>query len=118
MYIQIILILSFIDVQYLPNIAFSFEKDLNDQNHSSLDTPPPNNPKQFLSPLPRNTIWKTLINVVYFLLQQVCVETACSRIWNQSSRQFNEMSKILPAGVVGAIKTDIPEFFSLSDSFD
>ena len=51
-------------------------------------------------------------------MQQVCVETACSRIWNQSSRQFNEMSKILPAGVVGAIKTDIPEFFSLSDSFD
>ena len=35
---QVMLILILIDVQYLHNVIFSFEKGLNGQNHSSSDS--------------------------------------------------------------------------------
>ena len=35
LYTQVVLILILIDVQYSQNVVFNFEKDLNDQNHSS-----------------------------------------------------------------------------------
>ena len=59
-----------IDVQYLQNVLFSFEKSLNGQNHSPLDSH--HHIKKILSPHPfpstggnsspltLNTIWKTL----------------------------------------------------------
>ena len=37
LYTQVMLILVLIDIQYLQNVAFSSEKSLNDQNHSSLN---------------------------------------------------------------------------------
>ena len=41
LYTQVILILILIDVQYLQNVDFSFEKGLNGQNYSSSDSQHP-----------------------------------------------------------------------------
>ena len=38
LYTQFMLTLILIDVQYLQNVVFSFEKSLNDQNHLSSDS--------------------------------------------------------------------------------
>ena len=59
------LILTLISIQYLQNVAFSFEKGLTGQNHSLSESchpidPPPLPPRQISHPLPVNTIWKTL----------------------------------------------------------
>ena len=57
------MILILINVQYLLNAVFSFEKDLNDQNHSLRFAPPDKKiPQQNfrLSPTP-NTISETLL---------------------------------------------------------
>ena len=60
------LILILIKVQYLQNVVFIFEKNLNDQNHSSDFHHPIKNPPQQNSlmegiPPPINTMWKTLV---------------------------------------------------------
>ena len=52
------LILILINVQYLHNVVFSFEKSLSGQNHSFSDSQ--HSPGKFPIPLPLNTIWKTL----------------------------------------------------------
>ena len=66
------LLLILIKVQYLQNAVFSFEKGLNDQNHSSSDSyhpikkPPPSKISHPPTgwgggvPLPLNATWKTL----------------------------------------------------------
>ena len=63
------LILILIDVQYLQNVDFSFEKGSNGQSNSSSDihhplkeSPPANFPFPPVEdfPLPLNAIWKTL----------------------------------------------------------
>ena len=56
-------ILILIDVQYLQKVVLSFEKDLNDQNHSSSGSRHPIKipPSGGDSPHPPlNAIWKTL----------------------------------------------------------
>ena len=64
------LILILIDVQYLQNLVFSFEKGSNVQNHSLSDShhSKKNLPAKFPIPLlrefsclPLDTIWKTLM---------------------------------------------------------
>ena len=42
MYIQVMLILILVDIQYSQNVIFSFEKVLNGPNHSLSDSHPPN----------------------------------------------------------------------------
>ena len=75
LYIQIMLILILIGVQHLQNVAFSFEKGLKGQNHSSDFHHPIKKSHQqndpILShlgrrdpPLPLNAIWKTLYGLV------------------------------------------------------
>ena len=57
------LILILINVQYLQNVIFSFERGSSDQNHFFLDSHRPiENPPQanFPSLLPFHIIWKTL----------------------------------------------------------
>ena len=61
-----------LDVKYLQNVVFSFDRGLNGENHSSSDSPPPDKkishskisyPYPILggvSPLSLNAIWKTL----------------------------------------------------------
>ena len=55
-------ILILIDVQYLQKVVFSFEKDLNDQNHSSSGSRHPIKipPVGGFPPPTLNAIWKTL----------------------------------------------------------
>ena len=74
LYTQVMLIFILIDVLYLQNVVFSFEKESNGQNHFLSDSqirikkfPPA---KFFIPPLgdytlPLNTIWKTLPVVTY-----------------------------------------------------
>ena len=79
------LILILIDVQYLQNLVFSFEKGSNVQNHSLSDShhsikkfPPAKFPIPLLkgfSCLPLNTIWKTLMMGIYTLFQNL--KTPC-----------------------------------------
>ena len=68
-HIQVILTLILIDVQYVQNVAFSFEKSSNGQNHFSSDSDHPTKkstpqnlplPQMGRSPLSRNAILKTL----------------------------------------------------------
>ena len=57
------LILILINVQYLQNVVFSFEKGLSGQNHSLSDSyhPIEKSPKEnFPFPLLLDTIWKNL----------------------------------------------------------
>ena len=77
------LILILVDIQYLQNVVFSFEKDSNGQKHSSSDSHPPNKkipPQQnvpfsppllgeFPPSLPFKTIWNTLSNGVQAPIQ-------------------------------------------------
>ena len=73
----------FIIIQYLQNVDFSLDKDLNDQNHSSSDSHHPITPQQnSSSPLTLNTIWKTLINVLYFFI-------ATGKCGNRIAREFD-----------------------------
>ena len=63
------LMLILIDVQYLQNVLFSFEKGSNGENHSLTDSyhPMKKSPSRISHlptgqefPLPLNTVWKTL----------------------------------------------------------
>ena len=57
------LTLILINVQHLKNVAFSFEKGLNGQNHSSSVSCRPIKkfpPAKFLIPPPHNSIWRTM----------------------------------------------------------
>ena len=58
------LILVLIDLQYIQNVVFSFEKGSNGQNHSSSDSHYPIHPtpSKILHPLTLKAIWKTLDN--------------------------------------------------------
>ena len=68
-----------IDVQYLQNVVFSFEKDSNGQNHYlpdshySIKKLPQQNfiflPLAEIFPIPLNAIWKTLMMEVRHSLQ-------------------------------------------------
>ena len=56
------LILLLIDVEYLPNVAFSFEKGSNGQNYSSSVS---HHPIKKIPP-PLNATWQTMLFVVTF----------------------------------------------------
>ena len=63
LYTQVMLILILINVQYLQNVVFSFEKGSSGQNHSLSDSHQPvekSHQVNFPSLLPLTTIWKTL----------------------------------------------------------
>ena len=75
LYTQIMLSLILVDVEYLQNVVFSFEKALNGQNHLSPDSH--ENPPQaeFRFPPPVKTIWKPLIMHFFKLYLKVLVSS-------------------------------------------
>ena len=90
---QVMLILILIDVQYLQNIVFSFEKGSNSQNHSSSDShhlikkspqknvtfsPTGENPPSHINYLERYGYWVWILG---FILQTFL--SFCSRIPNK-----------------------------------
>ena len=91
---MLILIYDFwINVQYLQNVAYSFEKGLSGQNHTFWDShhPTQKSPPQanFLAPLPSNTIWKNLDKrpslLKFVCLFQVKFNFSIDNIFFQSS---------------------------------
>ena len=99
MYTQVILILILIDVQYLQNIAFSFEKSLNGQNHSSAHSEHPiKNPPAakfpipslwgMISPYPFHVISKTLTCFIFPSWGAEIFSTYFS-VWLWTVTQFN-----------------------------
>ena len=87
-----------IDVQYIQNVVFSFEKGSNGQNHSSSDLHQPIPPQQnFASSLPLKVISKTLdkwsaLATAYFICKHLIEISSVStgmndynnRIWPDS----------------------------------
>ena len=68
LYTQVMLILILINVQYLQNVVFGFEKSSNDQNHSSSSSCHPNKKISLAKlpiPPPLNAIWKTVSRIKF-----------------------------------------------------
>ena len=123
MYTRVIPILIFINVQYLQNVIFSFEKGSNSQNHSTLGSHQPIKKIPLHKfPIPPSlvgdtsqsldAIWKTLSRVLKCSKQLKCPSSVSSALKNLMAQKMNDISQFLASLLAGFKGVGVTENFA------